>query len=493
MIRKAGLRVVWVVWVVRTGGLLALGAMGGCAAGPDYTRPVMDAPAAYKEASDWRTAEPRDDERRGEWWTVYGDPVLDDLEWRAAKGSQTLIAAEASYRSASAIARQAEASLWPTVGIDAGVTRSQQAVGISRSASGSQNVVTAKGPTTLRSAQLTASWELDLWGGLRRASEAGRASAAASLADYEAAKLSITAELATDYFDLRVADATRALLDATVAGYQRSLTITQNQYAAGVAGRVDVAEAETQLKSTQAQAIDVGVQRAQLEHAIATLIGVPPAQFSLAPDPAWQPRLPAAPALVASALLERRPDIAAAERRVAAANAQIGVASAAWYPTLSLSAAGGYESLAASHWFSLPNRFWSVGPALAATLFDAGRRHAVSDQARAGYDQAVATYRQTALQAFQDVEDSLVALRLLQEEITLQQQAVTSARESSALTLNQYKAGTVNFLNVVTVQATALANERTALSLVGRQLAASVGLIRGLGGGWQPAASGTAE
>ncbi len=479
--------------VVQSGALVALGALAGCAAGPDYARPAIEVPDAYKEASDWRTAEPRDDERRGEWWTVYGDPELNALEARVTKGNQTLIAAEASYRSAAAIARQAEASLWPTVGLEAGITRSQQATGISRSTTGSQTVVTAKGPTTLRSAQLTASWELDLWGGLRRAAEGGRASAAASLADYEAAKLSIAAELATDYFDLRVADATRALLDETVAGYQRSLAITQNQYAAGVAGRVDVAEAETQLKATQAQAVDVGVQRAQLEHAIAILVGVAPAQFSIAPQPNWQPRLPAVPAVVASGLLERRPDVAAAERRVAAANAQIGVASAAWYPTLSLSAAGGYESLAASHWFSLPNRFWSVGPALAATLFDAGRRHAVSDQARAGYDEAVANYRQTALQAFQDVEDSLVALRLLQEEVGLQQQAVAAARESAALTLNQYKAGTVNFLSVVTVQSTALANERTALALVGRQLTASVGLIRGLGGGWQPGPSGPAE
>lgn len=465
---------------------VAVGFLSGCAAGPDYSRPAVNVPGEFKEASAWKIAEPRDGERRGEWWTVYADPVLDDLESRAQKGSQTLLAAEAAYRAASASARQAEATLWPTVGVDAGLTRSQQAAGISRSASGSQNVVIAKGPTTLRSAQITASWELDLWGSLRRAAEAGRATAAASLADYEAAKLSIAAELATDYFDLRVADATGALLAATVAGYERSLAITRNQYAAGVAGRVDVAQAEAQLKATEAQAVDVGVQRAQLEHAIATLIGVPPAQFSIEPLADWQPRLPAVPALVAADLLERRPDIAAAERRVAAANAQIGVASAAWYPTLSLSAAGGYESLAASHWFSLPNRFWSVGPALAATLFDAGRRHAVSDQARAGYDQSVANYRQTALQAFQDVEDSLVALRLLHEEIELQRQAAGAARESATLTLNQYRAGTVSFLSVVTVQSTALANERTVLSLVGRELAASVGLIRGLGGGWQP-------
>ncbi len=455
----------------------------GCAVGPDYHRPPVAVPARFKEAGDWKIAEPRDGVARGAWWRVYRDPILDDLEERVMKANLTLASAEAAYRSASAVARQAEASLWPTLTASAAITRSQQPVGTSTTTPGA---VSRTGLSNLRTAQVSASWEPDLWGGLRRAAEAGRATASASLGDYEAARLSVTAELATDYFDLRVADATAKLLQETLEGYQRSLKITQNQFAAGVAGRVDVAEAETQLKSTAAQAVDIGIQRAQLEHAIAVLVGVAPADFSIAVDDGWTPTLPDTPIVVAGELLERRPDIAAAERRVEAANAQIGVARAAWFPTLSLSAAGGYESFAASHWFTLPNRFWSLGPELAETLFDAGRRRAVSAQAQAGYDSAVATYRLTVLQAFQDVEDSLVTLRVLREEVELQQAAVKSARETAVLTLNQYKAGTVSYLNVVTVQETALVNERTALSIVGRQLVGSVGLVRGLGGGWDP-------
>ena len=460
--------------------------LAGCAVGPDYHRPSVAAPAQFKEAGEWKLADPRDNVARGAWWQVYQDPVLDGLEERVMRSNLTLVAAEAAYRSASAVARQAEASLWPTLTASAGITRSQQPTTTSSAATGS---VVRAGLSNVRTAQLSASWEPDLWGGLRRAAEAGRANASASLGDYEAARLTITAELATDYFDLRVADATAKLLQETLQGYERSLKITQNQFAAGVAGRVDVAEAETQLKSTAAQAVDIGIQRAQLEHAIAVLVGVAPADFSIPVDDHWTPMMPDTPIIVAGDLLERRPDIAAAERRVAAANAQIGVARAAWFPTLSLSAAGGYESFAASHWFTLPNRFWSLGPQLAETLFDGGRRRAVSAQASAQYDSAVATYRLTALQAFQDVEDSLVSLRVLRDEVDLQQAAVKSARETVVLTLNQYKAGTVSYLTVVTVQATALANERTALSIVGRQLVGSVGLVRGLGGGWDPKAT----
>ncbi len=458
-------------------------AAAGCAVGPDYRRPDVAAPAAFKEAASWQLATPRDETVRGAWWEIYRDPVLNSLEQRATKGNQSILAADAAYRAAAAIARQAEASLWPTLGASAGITRSQQAVGTAR-ANSIQSAPTS-GLNNLRTAELTASWEVDLWGGLRRSAESSRASAAATLGDYEAAKLSLAAELAVDYFDLRVADATQGFLNETVAGYERSLKISQNQYAAGIVGRVDVAEAETQLASTRAQAIDVGIQRAQLEHAIAVLIGVPPAEFSVAVDPAWTAPSPDVPLGVAGDLLERRPDIAAAERRVVAANAQVGVASAAWFPTLTLNATGGYQSVAASQWFSLPNRFWSVGPELAETLFDAGRRRAVSAQARAAYDQAVANYRQTTLQAFQDVEDSLVSLRVLKDEIATQDMAVKSAREAARLTLNQYKAGTVSYLSVVTVQETALQNERAAISLIGRQLAGSVGLVRGLGGGWR--------
>jgi NodT family efflux transporter outer membrane factor (OMF) lipoprotein len=318
---------------------------------------------------------------------------------------------------------------------------------------------------------------------VRRQVEASQATAEASAADLESVRLSAQATLAQDYFLLRITDAQQRLLDRTVAAYQRALQITRNRYAAGVVSKVDVIQAETQLKTTQAQAIDVGVQRAQLEHAIAVLIGRPPADFSLAPGRA-APRVPQIPAGVPSQLLERRPDIAGAERQVAAANAQIGVAEAAFFPTLALSASGGYQSTSFSKVLSAGNRFWSIGPALAGTLFDAGLRRAQSAQAIAAYDATVADYRQTVLTGFQQVEDNLAAQRILAREAVAQQAAVAAARLSVELSVNQYKAGTISYLNVVTAQATQLANELTAVNLEGRRLTASVGLIKALGGGW---------
>jgi NodT family efflux transporter outer membrane factor (OMF) lipoprotein len=339
---------------------------------------------------------------------------------------------------------------------------------------------------------LDATWELDLWGRVRRNVESAEASAKASEADLAGARLSAQAQLVQDYLLLRVQDAQIKLLSDTVEAYERSLQLTKNQYAVGVAGRSDVALAETQLKSTQAQAIDAGVQRAQLEHAIALLTGKPPADVSISPAPVER-KFPDIPPGVPSELLERRPDIAAAERHVAAANAQVGVAQAAFYPTLTLSAAGGFAGSSFAHLLSTPARFWSLGAALAQTIFDAGLRRAQTDQAIAAYDATVATYRQTVLTGFQEVEDNLAALRILEQEAAVQEDAVKSARESLAITLNQYRAGTANYLAVVVVQAQALSNERTAVGILGQRLNASVALIKALGGGWKetPAAVGS--
>jgi len=337
---------------------------------------------------------------------------------------------------------------------------------------------------TTDSLSLDVPWEIDFWGKIRREVEANRASAAASAADLETARLSAQATLAQDYFLLRIADAQQQLLDHTVADYARALEITRNRYAAGVVARIDVAQADAQLKSTQARAIDVGVQRAQLEHAIAVLTGQPPAAFSLAATDATV-AIPSIPPALPAELLERRPDIAGAERRVAAANAQIGVARAAYFPNLSLSATGGYTGNSGSALLTAANRFWSVGPALAETLFDAGLRHAQNEQAIAAYDASVADYRQTVLAGFQEVEDNLAALRILAAEATAQDAAVAATRRARELSMNQYKTGTVNYLTVVTAQTAQLASELAAVSIQGRRLNASVLLIKALGGGWR--------
>ena len=449
---------------------LACAALGACMVGPDYQRPNVEVPAAYKEDAGWRPAQPRDGEPRGSWWTIYGDRELDALVEQIDTSNQNLRLAEAQYREARAIVREARASFFPTVSGSVSVTRSR--------APGSGIEAT----THLLS--LDAAWEPDLWGRIGRSVEASEASAQASAADLAAARLSAQAELASDYFQLRVLDAERQLLADTAAAYQKSLELTQNRYAVGVAGKVDVALAQAQLKSTQAQAIDLGVQRAALEHAIAVLLGKAPAEFSIAPA-SMGIEMPSLPVGVPAELLERRPDIAAAERRVAAANAQIGVAESAFYPALTIPASAGFQSTSLAGWLSAPNQFWAVGPALAQTLFDAGLRRALSDQAIAAYDANVAAYRQTALAAFQSVEDSLAALRILEQEAKVQDEAVQAARESLRLTTNQYKAGTVDYLGVVVVQAAQLSNERSSVTIYGQRLLASVALIKALGGGWQ--------
>lgn len=455
-----------------------LALLGACTVGPKYVRPSVATPPAYKEAGEWKIGQPRDEVNRGKWWEIFGDAQLNALIEQINISNQNVIAAEARFRQARALVQQARAGLFPTVTGAASATRSG-------SGSGSSSSNTNRGGGTANDFNLSidATWEADVWGRVRKTVESNVAGAQASAADLETARLSAQAELALDYFQLRVLDVQQQLLDDSVAAFQKSLDVTRNRYNAGVAGKVDVAQGETQLKSTQAQAIDVGVQRAQLEHAIAILIGKPPAEFALART-ALNVAIPSVPLGLPSELLERRPDIAAAERRVAAANAQIGVAQAAFFPALTLSASGGFQSSVLPQLLTLPSRFWAIGPALAQTIFDAGLRRALTDQAIAVFDANVAAYRQAVLGGFQEVEDNLAALRILEEEAKVQDDAVQAARESVDLTLNQYKAGTVSYLNVVIVQTALLGNERTAVGIRGQRLAAAVTLVKALGGGW---------
>lgn len=447
--------------------------LGACAVGPDYQRPDAPTTPTFKEApaewGQWKPAQPQDDAHRGEWWRIFGDSQLDALMAQVQVSNQNILAAEAQYRQAVAILRAARSGFFPVVGAQAGADRSRTSNG--QISSG-------------QSVSLAASWEVDLWGRVRRQVESSEATAQASEADLASTLLSTQATLAQTYFLLRVADAQQALLQRTVADYERSLQLVRNQYQAGIAQRSDVLQSETQLKSAQAQLIDIQIDRAQYEHAIAVLTGKPPAAFSLAPVDLDQ-AVPRVPVAVPSQLLERRPDIAASERRMAAANAQIGVAQAAFYPTLSLSASGGLTSNSLDRWLSLPNRVWSFGPELALTLLDFGARSAAREQAVAAFDVAVASYRQTVLNAFQEVEDNLAAARLLEQEAVVQNEALQSAREALALVNNRYRAGTAALLDVLTAQTAAYTAERTALSIVARQLSASVTLVKALGGGWQ--------
>ncbi|WP_273527430.1 efflux transporter outer membrane subunit [Pseudomonas sp.] len=452
-------------------------ALGACTLGPDYQRPQLPDAHAFKQAEGWKSAAPADALQRGDWWKLYGDAELDALVSRLNVSNQNLAVAEAQYRQARALVRSARSQLFPTLSGNAGVTRSRQTTG-----SSSSNV--SAGVSESYEAGLSASWELDLWGRLRRGLEANRATMQASAADLAAVRLSLQAELVQTYLQLRVMDEQQRLLDQTVAAYARSLRLTENQYRAGIVPKSDVAQAQTQLKSTQAQAIDLKWQRAQLEHAIAVLIGVPPAELSIAVRDDI-PSLPEVPLALPSQLLERRPDVAAAEREVMAANAEIGIAEAAWYPDLTLSASGGYRNSSFNQLFEVPNRFWSLGPQLALTLLDFGGRRAELERAEAAYDQTVATYRQTVLDSFREVEDYLVQLRVLDEETVVQREALDAAQESLRLIENQYRAGTVDYLSVVTVQTTALNNQRTNLTLLGDRLVTSVQLIAALGGGWQ--------
>ena len=456
----------------------AMGLLAACSVGPDYVRPTAEVPAAYKEAEGWKQAEPKDHLIRGAWWEIFNSPELNALEEQVNVSNQNVALAEAQFRQARALVQVARAGYFPTVTAGVSATR------LSRS-----GTTTIGSPVTSGTIfndyllPVDLSWTIDIWGRVRRLVEAGVANAQASAADVEAIRLLAQAELAQNYFQLRTLDAQKQLLDETVIAFQKTLDLTQNRYASGVASRADVLQSQTQLKATQAQAIDVGVQRAQLEHAIALLVGQPASSFSIPVAP-LRVEPPVIPFGVPSDLLERRPDIAASERSMAAANAQIGVARSAYFPTVTLGAAGGYESVELSKWLTWPSRFWSVGPAVPEVLFQGGLRRAQSAAVRAAYDGTVAAYRQTVLTGFQEVEDNLAALRVLEEEARVQEEAVKAARQALAVALNQYKAGTVSYLNVLVAQAVQLNNEIVTLAIQYRRMASSVLLIKALGGGW---------
>ena len=451
-------------------------ALAACSVGPDYVRPQTAAvPTAFKEMKDWKPAQPNELAMNGKWWEMFGDRQLNALVEQIDISNQNLAQSEANFRKAMALVQGARADYSPTLSVDASRTRSRSATSSSSSSSSVRDNY---------SFSLNADWEIDVWGRVRRNVESNEASAQASAADLAATRLSAQAQLAQNYLQLRVLDAQQQLLDDTVAAYQRSYQLTLNQYNAGVVAKSDVIQAQTQLKSAQAQALDNGVQRAQLEHAIALLVGQPASTFSITPSP-LAAAAPPIPVALPSMLLERRPDIAGAERRVAAANAQIGVAQAAYYPSLSLSASGGFQtSNGLANWFTMPSRVWSLGPQLSQLIFDGGARRSVTDQAIATYDGVAAAYKQTVLTAFQEVEDNLAALRILEQEAVVQNEALQSARQAVTLVTNQYKAGTVNYTSVITAQATALTSERTALDILYRRMAASVLLTKALGGGW---------
>jgi NodT family efflux transporter outer membrane factor (OMF) lipoprotein len=439
-----------------------------CAVGPDYHRPKLDAAPDYKEAGDWKPSEPNDALSRGPWWEIFKDDALNQLEVRIDISNENVKAAAAAYDQARALVAQARAGFWPTVGASAGQQRG--AVG------------TAPAHTTT-SAGISGNWALDIWGQIRRTVEGDRASAQASAAALAAARLSAQALLATDYFELRAQDQLQKLLDDTVVAEQLSLKIAESRYRFGVAARADVVSAEAQLLSSQAQQVNAKIQRAVLEHAIAVLIGQQPASFSVSSS-SMRTDVPTVPAGIPSALLERRPDVAEAERRVAAANAQIGVAKSAFFPSLTLSGSDDYTGRTWSRLFNVPNRIWSLGPSLAETLFDGGLRSAQVAQARAAYDVSVDNYRQTVLTGFEQVEDEIVTLHVLEQQAVIEDAAVAAAREAEKLTLNQYKAGTVPYSSVITAQTTRLSAEQTALAVLSNRLQASVALIEAVGGGW---------
>lgn len=454
----------------------------GCNFSPKYSRPTIPASAGFKEATTnsdaggaWKPAEPRDRTSRGKWWEIYGDDELNGLEYQASLANQTVAAAVANFLTARALVKEARAGYFPTVGLVPAASRSKPPANASSPVFGH--------PVTSYSLPLDASWEPDLWGSVRNTVRANNAAAQASAGDLENTLLTVQAEVAADYYQIRALDSQKEVLDSTVVAYRESYNLTKARYATGIASDEDVAQAETQLKTTQAQATDLGIQRAQMEHAIAVLTGRPPSALAIPLAPLKvEPVAP--PAGLPAELLERRPDIAAAERRVAAANAQIGVARAAYYPTLSLTGSVGFGSSSLNNLITWPNLVWSVGSSLSETLFDAGRRRGVTQQAWAAYEAAVATYRQTVLSAFQEVEDSLSTLRILGKELNEQDAAVMAAERYLRLANERYRLGIDSYLNVITAQTSLLSNQRTAISLRLERATASVQLVKALGGGW---------
>jgi NodT family efflux transporter outer membrane factor (OMF) lipoprotein len=458
--------------------------LAGCTVGPKYTKPQVPVapadggqlPAAYKEADGWKQAQPGDSALRQDWWQIFGNSELNDLEAQVDVSNQAVKSAEASFREARAAVALNRANLYPTISTAPAVSTNMAS---RNNPQGSQT----SGEYSNLVLPFDLSYEVDAWGRIRRSIAAARDEAQASAADLATIRLSLHAELAIDYFELRSLDAQKQLLDRTLVAYQKALDLNQNRFAGGLVSGAEVAQARTQLESTRAQSIEVGVERAQFEHAIAVLAGRTPESLSLA-QAQLAFALPAIPAGVPSQLLERRPDIAGAERRVAEANQQIGIARAAFFPTLLITALGGYQGDSIVNWFNWPSRFWALGPSALQTLFDAGRRRAASQAATAAYDVTVANYRQTALQAFREVEDSLSALRILEQESAAQRVAVEAAQHSLDLSMNRYAGGLVTYLEVVTAQSTALSNQRIEVDLLRRRMDACVLLIKALGGGW---------
>jgi NodT family efflux transporter outer membrane factor (OMF) lipoprotein len=462
------------------GTLLAIAVLQftACTVGPKYHAPVVQAPAAYKELGDWKPAQPNDQNLGGSWWTIFNDPQLNALEDQINVGNQNLRAAEAQFRQARAALRYNRADYYPT--LTAGASASRQRISSRRPPATSIFDGITYNDFVL---PFSASYQVDVWGRVRKNVESYREQAQASAADLATVNLSMHADLAIDYFQARSLDAEEQLLNSTVKQYEQALELNENRFQGGIASEVEVEQAKTQLQTTRAAAIDVGVLRAQYEHAVAILIGKPPAEFSLPPLPLTAPP-PHIPISVPSELLERRPDIAAAERRVASANAQIGVAKSAYYPTISLGASGGFESSAITTLLNGPSGLWSVGLSAVGTLFDGGRRHALTDEARAAYDFQVAAYRENVLNGFQQVEDDLAAVRILENEAQVQDEAVAAAQRSLDLSTTRYKGGVTSYLEVITAQSAALTDEVTAVNILGRRMANTVLLIQALGGGW---------
>ncbi len=451
--------------------------LGGCTVGPKYVHPTTEVPPDYKEAADFKQAQPSDAIAKGKWWEIYSDPQLNALEEQVSVSNQTLKAAQAQFLQARALVRVARAGYFPdvTVGPSASGTRQSQNKAIFGSTT----------PVTYSDVQLPVdvSYEPDVWGRVRRTVEAARSEAQATAADLASVDLSLHAELALDYFQLRGLDSQKQLLDSTVTSYERALELTQSRYKGGIASAVDVAQAQTQLETTRAQAVDVEVQRTAFEHAIAVLIGKPPDEFNQQSSPLTNPP-PPIPSGLPSDLLERRPDIAAAERRVQEANAQIGVAKSAYFPLVALTGGGGFDSGKITTLLQGASGFWSLAGSAAELIFDGGARRGMSDQARAAYEQSVNNYRQTALTAFQEVEDNLAALRILQDEAKTQDAAVAAAEHSLDLSNTRYRGGVASYLEVTTAQSAALGDERAAVDVLTRRVTASVLLIKALGGGW---------
>jgi len=463
--------------------------LAGCVVGPTYRKPHAETPAAYKELTPddfkntegWKVAQPKDDALRGKWWEIFNDPQLNALEEKVNVSNQNIAAAAASFLAARALVKEARSQLFPTVTTNPAITRQRPSSTLSGGTSGGSSSSTPA--FTDYTLPFDATWQPDLFGRIRNTVRSATYGAQAGAADLENTRLIVQADVATDYFQLRGQDALRELLDSTVVAFQQSLDLTKALYETGIDSAEAVAQAETQLEAAQAQDTALGVQRAQFEHAIAVLTGQPASTFSIPVEPlASSP--PAIPFGVPSQLLERRPDISAAERLVAQANAQIGIAKAAYFPTITLSGAAGFESTSTAAWFTWPSRFFSIGPAAAETLFDAGLRRATVEQFRAQYDQTVANYRQTVLTAFQQVEDNLASVRILSVEIQQQEAAVQSAQKTLTLAKNRYELGIDPYLNVITAETSLLTNQQTAVNLRIQQMTASVGLVEALGGGW---------